>query len=154
MAFSPSATMQTQLLTAFNQPYQLTTLPLPSPANHDLLIEVGAASYCHTDFIYASGAMGGTLALISCHEFAGTIVSTGPLAFSVTLPSASGPVLVFQAEATVLVPKTGNVRAMMATLKDTRLLALKAAIWASQGMAVSPSMRFWMRISLPNCLMS
>ncbi|PMD41327.1 alcohol dehydrogenase-like protein [Hyaloscypha variabilis F] len=82
MSSSLPSTMQAQILAAFNQPYQLTTLPLPTPTDYDLLIEVGAASYCHTDLVYASGAMGDTLPLIPCHEFAGTIVSAGPLAFS------------------------------------------------------------------------
>ncbi|KAE9373614.1 alcohol dehydrogenase-like protein [Stipitochalara longipes BDJ] len=88
MAPSLPATMQAQILTTFNQPYQLATLPLPIPTDHDLLIQIGAASYCHTDLVYASGAMGDTLPLIPCHEFAGTIVSAGPLAFS-AIPTLS-----------------------------------------------------------------
>jgi propanol-preferring alcohol dehydrogenase len=80
------ATMQAQVLTSFNAPYELTILPIPTPTDHDLLIKVGAASYCHTDLVYASGDMGDTLPIIPCHEFAGTIVSAGPLAFSV-MPS-------------------------------------------------------------------
>ena len=80
--------IQAQVLKAFNAPYELTTLPLPTPTDHDLLIKVGAASYCHTDLVYQSGVMGKTLPLIPCHEFAGTIVSAGPLAFS-AVPSLS-----------------------------------------------------------------
>jgi D-arabinose 1-dehydrogenase-like Zn-dependent alcohol dehydrogenase len=82
MASSLPATMQAQVLTTFNAPYELTTLPLPTPTDHDLLIKVGAASYCHTDLVYASGQMGQTLPLIACHEFAGTVVAVGPLALS------------------------------------------------------------------------
>src|ERR1700761_3600242 len=88
MASSLPTTMQAQVLTSFNEPYKLTTLPLPTPTDHDLLIKVGAASYCHTDLVYASGDMGDTLPIISCHEFAGTIVSAGPVAFS-AVPSLS-----------------------------------------------------------------
>jgi D-arabinose 1-dehydrogenase-like Zn-dependent alcohol dehydrogenase len=86
MASFLPATTQAQVLTTVNEPRRLTTLPLPTPTDHDLLIKVGAASYCHTDLVYASGAMGDTLPLIPCHEFAGTIVSAGPLAFS-AIPS-------------------------------------------------------------------
>ncbi|KAG0648612.1 adh-t [Hyphodiscus hymeniophilus] len=87
-AASLPSEIQAQVLTAFNTPYQLTTLPLPVPVDHDLLLKVGAASYCHTDLVYQSGVMGKILPLIPCHEFAGTIVSAGPLAFS-TVPGLS-----------------------------------------------------------------
>lgn len=71
--------MQAQVLNAFNTPYDLTTRPLPPPpTGHDILVRVHAASYCHTDAVYASGAMGQTLPLVPCHEFAGTVVSLGP----------------------------------------------------------------------------
>lgn len=70
--------MHAQVLSAFNAPYKLTTRPLPPPpTSHDVLIRVHAASYCHTDAVYASGAMGKTLPLVPCHEFAGTVVSLG-----------------------------------------------------------------------------
>ena len=70
--------MHAQVLNAFNTPYELTTRPLPSPpTGYDVLIRVHAASYCHTDAVYASGAMGKTLPLVPCHEFAGTVVSLG-----------------------------------------------------------------------------
>ncbi|KAF6228524.1 hypothetical protein HO133_008254 [Letharia lupina] len=72
-------TMQAQVLNAFNTPYELTTRPIPPPpTGHDILIRVHAASYCHTDAVYASGAMGKTLPLVPCHEFAGTVVALGP----------------------------------------------------------------------------
>ncbi|KAI9808852.1 MAG: putative secondary metabolism biosynthetic enzyme [Pycnora praestabilis] len=68
-----------QVLKDFNQPYSLSTVPInTSPRGKDVLIKVGAASYCHTDAVYASGAMGKTLPIINCHEFAGTIVALGP----------------------------------------------------------------------------
>lgn len=71
--------MQAQVLTTFNNPYELTTRPLPShPTERDALIKVHAASYCHTDAVYASGKMGKTLPIVPCHEFAGTVASLGP----------------------------------------------------------------------------
>lgn len=69
--------MQSQVLTAFHHPYELTAHPLPSPPlDHDILVKVhAAASYCHTDAVYAAGQMGKTLSLVPCHECAGTVVS-------------------------------------------------------------------------------
>ncbi|KAK0280276.1 hypothetical protein LTR91_004783 [Friedmanniomyces endolithicus] len=71
--------MKAQVLEAFNQPYALKTLPIPQLAsNDDLLIKVDAASYCHTDAVLASGQMRPnppSFPHISCHEFAGTVVS-------------------------------------------------------------------------------
>ena len=71
--------MKAQVLEAFNQPYTSTTLPLPElSSDDDLLIKVGAASYCHTDAVLASGQMRPnppSFPHVGCHEFAGTIVS-------------------------------------------------------------------------------
>ncbi|TKA56081.1 hypothetical protein B0A55_11155 [Friedmanniomyces simplex] len=71
--------MKAQVLEAFNQPYALKSLPVPQLASDDdLLIKVDAASYCHTDFVLASGQMRPSppsFPHIGCHEFAGTIVS-------------------------------------------------------------------------------
>jgi len=80
--------MLAQRLHAFHTPYSLDTISTPVPTSHQILVRVGAASYCHTDLVYASGQMSQSarLPLIPCHEFAGTIVSAGPLALSSTTP--------------------------------------------------------------------
>jgi D-arabinose 1-dehydrogenase-like Zn-dependent alcohol dehydrogenase len=74
--------MRAQVLESFNTPYVLRELPLPSLTNeHDLLIRVEAASYCHTDAVLASGQMKSATATfphVACHEFAGTVVNTFP----------------------------------------------------------------------------
>jgi D-arabinose 1-dehydrogenase-like Zn-dependent alcohol dehydrogenase len=71
--------MQAQVLHAFNTPYELCTLPtLGSPTGADIVIRVHAAGYCHTDSVFASGAMAQNLPLIGSHEFAGEVVSLGP----------------------------------------------------------------------------
>lgn len=63
----------------FNQPYALKHIPRPGePQGHDLLIKVLAASYCHTDAVFASGGMFQDLPRVGCHEFAGEIVAAGP----------------------------------------------------------------------------
>lgn len=74
--------MKAQSLDAFNQPYTLRTLPLPTLSSpHDLLIKVDAASYCHTDAVLAAGQMPPfppSFPHIGCHEFAGTVVALPP----------------------------------------------------------------------------
>lgn len=71
--------MNGQLLEDFNKPYSLQSLPLPKlTSDHDLLIKVEVASYCHTDAVLAAGLMRPnppTFPHIGCHEFAGTIVA-------------------------------------------------------------------------------
>ncbi|KAF2683192.1 alcohol dehydrogenase-like protein [Lentithecium fluviatile CBS 122367] len=79
MAANLPKTMQGQFLEAFKQPYVLRTVPLPKPTTpNDILIKVDAASYCHTDFVLAEGQMPpfpSSFPHVSCHEFAGTVVS-------------------------------------------------------------------------------
>ncbi|KAL2699823.1 hypothetical protein AAEP93_009798 [Penicillium crustosum] len=71
--------MRAQVLEEFNTPYRLKSVPEPpEPEGQDLLINVEAASYCHTDAVFASGAMWQDLPRIGSHEFAGVIVSMGP----------------------------------------------------------------------------
>lgn len=71
--------MKAQFLDAFNTPYVLRSVPLPTFSSpHHILIKVDAASYCHTDAVLANGQMlpnPPTFPHIGCHEFAGTIVS-------------------------------------------------------------------------------
>ncbi|KAJ9612523.1 hypothetical protein H2200_004120 [Cladophialophora chaetospira] len=72
--------MRAQVLESFNKPYTFKSdhPSPPSPKGHELLIHVQAASYCHTDAVFASGAMQQGLPRIGSHEFAGIIDSFGP----------------------------------------------------------------------------
>lgn len=74
------ATQRAQVLKAFNEPYTLETAhpTPPAPKGYELLVQVKAASYCHTDAVFASGAMQQVLPRIGSHEFAGVIHSFGP----------------------------------------------------------------------------
>lgn len=71
--------MKAQHLEAFNTPYTLRTVPLPTPSEpDDMLIRVDAASYCHTDAVLAAGQMPphpASFPHVGCHEFAGTVVT-------------------------------------------------------------------------------
>ena len=48
------------------------------PKGKDILVKVEAASYCHTDAVFASGSMWQDLPRVGSHEFAGRIVALGP----------------------------------------------------------------------------
>ncbi|KAI1313333.1 alcohol dehydrogenase-like protein [Xylaria venustula] len=71
--------MRAQFLDAFNTPYVLRSVPLPTlDSPFDILVKVDAASYCHTDAVLAAGQMQPNppnLPHVGCHEFAGTIVA-------------------------------------------------------------------------------
>ncbi|KAF3403522.1 Alcohol dehydrogenase 1 [Penicillium rolfsii] len=76
------ATMKAQVLEAYSTPYRYTDVPLPELISpYDLLIQVEAASYCHTDAVCAAGGFEGHANAprkwphIGCHEFAGQIVA-------------------------------------------------------------------------------
>lgn len=79
------STARAWLLKAFNTPYELSTVPLPSLTSpHDILIRVTACSYCHTDAIVAAGLVPPqpTLPHIGCHEYAGVVAALHPDAAS------------------------------------------------------------------------
>jgi propanol-preferring alcohol dehydrogenase len=71
--------MRAQVLTAFNEPYEFRSdFPRPpSPSGYELLVRVVAASYCHTDAVFAAGAMQQGLPRIGSHEFAGVVEAMG-----------------------------------------------------------------------------
>lgn len=70
--------MRAALVEEFNRPYVFRDLSRPaSPTKHDLLVKVLAASYCHTDAVFASGGMSQDLPRMGCHEFVGQVVAVG-----------------------------------------------------------------------------
>ncbi|GAB7359351.1 hypothetical protein MBLNU230_g6002t1 [Neophaeotheca triangularis] len=63
---------------AYNAPYALNTVPVPSDLSpHDLLVKIAVASNCHTDSMVQSGTFGTELPCTASHEGAGTVVKTG-----------------------------------------------------------------------------
>jgi D-arabinose 1-dehydrogenase-like Zn-dependent alcohol dehydrogenase len=63
---------------AFNKPYQLQTIPVPTSLGpHDLLVKIAVASHCHTDGMVASGTFSSTLPMTASHEGSGTVVKLG-----------------------------------------------------------------------------
>ncbi|KAL9621335.1 MAG: hypothetical protein Q9160_004226 [Pyrenula sp. 1 TL-2023] len=69
-------------LTSFQSPYELSSVSVPTPASpEDILLQVFAASYCHTDAVLANGDMApnpSSLPHVGCHEFAGEVVEVHP----------------------------------------------------------------------------
>ena len=71
--------MRAQVLEEFNKPYTFKDIPKPeAPQEKDILVEVQAASYCHTDAVFASGSMWTSIPRVGSHEFAGKIAALGP----------------------------------------------------------------------------
>lgn len=71
--------MRAQVLEEFGKPYVLSDIKKPEdPKGQDVLLEVLAASFCHTDAVFASGSMWQDLPRVGSHEFAGRIMALGP----------------------------------------------------------------------------
>ncbi|KAK5118109.1 hypothetical protein LTR62_004156 [Meristemomyces frigidus] len=71
--------MRAQVLQEFNKPYVPKEIDKPGPPQgKDILIRVKAASYCHTDAVFAAGSMWQDLPRVGSHEFAGEIIALGP----------------------------------------------------------------------------
>ncbi|KAI2632237.1 GroES-like protein [Hypoxylon sp. NC1633] len=71
------AKMKALQVTAYNEPYKLTTVPVPTLGPHDLLVKIAVASYCHTDSMVASGVFNTALPVTGSHEGSGTVVAVG-----------------------------------------------------------------------------
>lgn len=72
--------MKAQLLDGFKQPYSYRDTDLPKiSTDHDVLIRVEAASFCHTDAVLVAGEFPPyphSWPIIGSHEFVGTVVAT------------------------------------------------------------------------------
>ncbi|KAF2644677.1 GroES-like protein [Massarina eburnea CBS 473.64] len=74
--------MRTAQLVEFNKPYQLCERPIPQCGNNDLLVQIHAAGYCHSDLQvfqgqFSKGGFPTKLPLIPSHEPAGIIAKVG-----------------------------------------------------------------------------
>jgi aryl-alcohol dehydrogenase len=58
--------------------FRLRTVDIARPGPGQVLVRVQAAGICHTDLIFASGAMGSPFPLILGHEGAGLVEAVGP----------------------------------------------------------------------------
>jgi D-arabinose 1-dehydrogenase-like Zn-dependent alcohol dehydrogenase len=61
----------------FNEPYELCERSIPQCGEHDLLVEVHAAGFCHSDLQVLHGQFPASLPMIPSHEPAGRITQIG-----------------------------------------------------------------------------
>ncbi|CVL07701.1 related to ADH2-alcohol dehydrogenase II [Fusarium mangiferae] len=61
----------------FNAPYTVSDVDKPKPKPHQLLIQVKAGGFCHTDCMALENAFGSKLPFIGSHEPAGVVVEVG-----------------------------------------------------------------------------
>ncbi|KAF5974825.1 sphingosine n-acyltransferase lag1 [Fusarium coicis] len=61
----------------FNAPYIVSDVDKPKPKPHQLLIQIKAGGFCHTDCMALENAFGSKLPFIGSHEPAGVVVGVG-----------------------------------------------------------------------------
>ncbi|KAH6639008.1 chaperonin 10-like protein [Boeremia exigua] len=71
------AQMKAAQISEFDKPYQLCERPLPTCGENDLLVQVYAAGFCHSDLQVLQGQFPASLPMIPSHEPAGKIVVVG-----------------------------------------------------------------------------
>ncbi|KAH7042159.1 chaperonin 10-like protein [Macrophomina phaseolina] len=70
-------TMRAARLMKFSERYELQEIPVPEFGDNDLLIKVGAAGFCHTDYQVWTGTYQSPLPITPSHEPVGTVVAVG-----------------------------------------------------------------------------
>lgn len=84
MSDSVPQMMRAARVKAFNEPYEVADVDVPSDLEaHDILVQIKAAGYCHTDLQVLQGvyeSAGAKPGLIGSHEPAGVVVKAGPKA--------------------------------------------------------------------------
>ncbi|KAL4871491.1 hypothetical protein BDV12DRAFT_163852 [Aspergillus spectabilis] len=73
-------TMKALRLVKYGAPYELQDIPVPSYGDNDLLLKVGAASFCHTDYQVYEGVYQSPCPITPSHEPVGTVVELGKTA--------------------------------------------------------------------------
>ncbi|KAF9691387.1 hypothetical protein EKO04_010637 [Ascochyta lentis] len=69
--------MNAAQIVEYDTPYQLCEKPVPTCGGHDLLVQVYAAGFCHSDLQVMQGQFPASLPMIPSHEPAGKIVQVG-----------------------------------------------------------------------------
>ena len=60
-----------------NQPFSIEAVKIDPPRAGEILVRIHAVGICHTDLVFASGAMGSPFPLILGHEGAGVVEAVG-----------------------------------------------------------------------------
>lgn len=61
----------------FNTPYSVSEVDVPTPQPHQVLVQIKAGGFCHTDCMVLENAFNSTLPVIGSHEPAGIVVDVG-----------------------------------------------------------------------------
>ncbi|KAF9774803.1 hypothetical protein IL306_007161 [Fusarium sp. DS 682] len=61
----------------FNAPYTVSEVDKPKPKPHQLLVQIKAGGFCHTDCMALENAFGSKILFIGSHEPAGVVVEAG-----------------------------------------------------------------------------
>ncbi|PWY80800.1 alcohol dehydrogenase GroES-like domain-containing protein [Aspergillus sclerotioniger CBS 115572] len=69
--------MKALRLVEYNTPYQLHEIPIPTITPNELLIKIGAAGFCHTDYQVYQGVYNSRIPMTPSHEPVGTIIEVG-----------------------------------------------------------------------------
>ena len=64
----------------YNKKYEFETIPVPQITDNEILIQIAAAGFCHTDFQIYQGVYSSPTPLTGSHEPVGTIVALGETA--------------------------------------------------------------------------
>ncbi|TKA22987.1 hypothetical protein B0A50_07205 [Salinomyces thailandicus] len=82
MADSVPKQMRAARIKDFNKPYEVADINVPSDlGDYDILVQIKAAGYCHTDLQVLQGvyeSAGAKPGLVGSHEPAGVVVKAGP----------------------------------------------------------------------------
>ncbi|CAG8890296.1 unnamed protein product [Penicillium egyptiacum] len=70
-------TMKALRLVQYSSQYKLEDIPVPSIGDNELLVKVGAAGFCHTDYQVYKGEYKSPTPMTPSHEPVGTIVAVG-----------------------------------------------------------------------------
>ncbi|KAK0855988.1 hypothetical protein LTR57_022301 [Friedmanniomyces endolithicus] len=72
--------MKAVQLLKYKQPLEVLHIAVPKPESNDLLLKMGAAGFCHTDYQVWEGVYQSKTPIVPSHEPVGTIVAMGPKA--------------------------------------------------------------------------
>jgi D-arabinose 1-dehydrogenase-like Zn-dependent alcohol dehydrogenase len=61
----------------FGSPYTVSEVDKPKPKPHQLLVQIKAGGFCHTDCMALENAFGSKLPFIGSHDPAGVVVEVG-----------------------------------------------------------------------------
>ncbi|KAH8881024.1 alcohol dehydrogenase GroES-like domain-containing protein [Thozetella sp. PMI_491] len=70
--------MRAAQISQYGKPYEVVERPVPIIRDHELLVRVYAAGFCHSDLQALEGQFGSPLTMIASHEPAGIIAKVGP----------------------------------------------------------------------------